>query len=36
MFGILFYFLCLFSQVPGHEIVGIVREVGSGVTKFKV
>jgi D-arabinose 1-dehydrogenase-like Zn-dependent alcohol dehydrogenase len=26
----------LLSQVPGHEIVGIVREVGSGVTKFKV
>ena len=24
------------TQVPGHEIVGIVRGVGSGVTKFKV
>jgi D-arabinose 1-dehydrogenase-like Zn-dependent alcohol dehydrogenase len=22
--------------VPGHEIVGIVTEVGSAVTKFKV
>ena len=26
----------LFPMVPGHEIVGIVSEVGSGVSKFKV
>ena len=26
----------LFPMVPGHEIVGIVSSVGSGVTKFKV
>ena len=26
----------IFPMVPGHEIAGIVREVGSGVTKFKV
>lgn len=26
----------LFPMVPGHEIVGIVREIGSGVTKFSV
>ena len=26
----------LFPMVPGHEIVGIVTEVGSNVTKFKV
>lgn len=26
----------IYPQVPGHEIVGIVREVGSKVTKFKV
>ncbi|WP_329301400.1 NAD(P)-dependent alcohol dehydrogenase [Streptomyces sp. NBC_00659] len=25
-----------FPMVPGHEIAGIVAEVGSGVTKFKV
>ncbi|MFF3413080.1 NAD(P)-dependent alcohol dehydrogenase [Streptomyces sp. NPDC002698] len=25
-----------FPMVPGHEIAGIVEEVGSGVTKFKV
>lgn len=25
-----------FPQVPGHEIVGVVAEVGSGVTKHKV
>jgi hypothetical protein len=28
--------LDLILQVPGHEIVGIVREVESGVKKFKV
>ncbi|MFF1739018.1 NAD(P)-dependent alcohol dehydrogenase [Streptomyces mirabilis] len=26
----------IFPMVPGHEIAGIVSEVGSGVTKFKV
>jgi uncharacterized zinc-type alcohol dehydrogenase-like protein len=26
----------IFPMVPGHEIAGIVAEVGSGVTKFKV
>ena len=26
----------IFPMVPGHEIVGIVSEVGSSVTKFKV
>src|ERR671936_1724079 len=26
----------LFPMVPGHEIAGVVSEVGSGVTKFKV
>ena len=26
----------LFPMVPGHEIVGIVSSVGSGVTQFKV
>ena len=26
----------LFPMVPGHEIVGYVSEIGSGVTKFKV
>lgn len=26
----------LFPMVPGHEIVGIVTEIGSDVTKFKV
>ncbi|MDP1604103.1 MAG: NAD(P)-dependent alcohol dehydrogenase [Legionella sp.] len=26
----------LFPMVPGHEIVGIVREVGNEVTRFKV
>lgn len=26
----------LYPMVPGHEIVGIVREIGSTVTKFKV
>lgn len=26
----------MFPMVPGHEIVGIVSAVGSGVTKFKV
>jgi len=26
----------LFPMVPGHEIVGVVKEVGVGVTKFKV
>jgi uncharacterized zinc-type alcohol dehydrogenase-like protein len=26
----------LFPMVPGHEIVGIVSSVGTGVTKFKV
>ncbi|MCL2464974.1 MAG: NAD(P)-dependent alcohol dehydrogenase [Micrococcales bacterium] len=26
----------IYPLVPGHEIAGIVREVGSGVTKFKV
>lgn len=26
----------LFPMVPGHEIVGIVSEVGEGVSKFKV
>jgi uncharacterized zinc-type alcohol dehydrogenase-like protein len=25
----------IFPMVPGHEIAGIVKEVGSGVTKFK-
>ncbi|MEU6364583.1 NAD(P)-dependent alcohol dehydrogenase [Streptomyces sp. NPDC046931] len=25
----------IFPMVPGHEIAGVVREVGSGVTKFK-
>ena len=25
----------IFPMVPGHEIVGIVSEIGSGVTKFK-
>ena len=25
----------IFSMVPGHEIAGIVKEVGSEVTKFK-
>ncbi len=26
----------IFPMVPGHEIAGVVGEVGSGVTKFKV
>lgn len=26
----------LFPMVPGHEIVGTVREIGTGVTKFSV
>ncbi|MDP9025624.1 MAG: alcohol dehydrogenase catalytic domain-containing protein, partial [Candidatus Eremiobacteraeota bacterium] len=26
----------IFPMVPGHEIAGIVRDIGSGVTKFKV
>jgi uncharacterized zinc-type alcohol dehydrogenase-like protein len=26
----------IFPMVPGHEIAGIVSEIGSGVTKFKV
>ncbi|NEB74056.1 NAD(P)-dependent alcohol dehydrogenase [Streptomyces sp. SID14478] len=26
----------IFPMVPGHEIAGVVSEVGSGVTKFKV
>lgn len=26
----------LFPMVPGHEIVGVVSEIGSSVTKFKV
>ncbi|MFE3907097.1 NAD(P)-dependent alcohol dehydrogenase [Streptomyces sp. NPDC059153] len=26
----------IFPMVPGHEIAGVVAEVGSGVTKFKV
>ena len=26
----------LFPMVPGHEIVGIVTEIGSSVNKFKV
>ncbi|MEA1675116.1 NAD(P)-dependent alcohol dehydrogenase [Nitrospirillum sp. BR 11163] len=26
----------VFPMVPGHEIVGVVTEVGAGVTKFKV
>ena len=26
----------LFPMVPGHEIVGVVSEIGSAVTKFKV
>ena len=26
----------LFPMVPGHEIVGIVSEVGNGTSKFKV
>nr|WP_277934209.1 alcohol dehydrogenase catalytic domain-containing protein [Campylobacter hyointestinalis] len=26
----------VYPQVPGHEIVGIVREIGKNVTKFKV
>lgn len=26
----------LYPMVPGHEIVGIVREVGSGVSKFSI
>jgi len=26
----------LYPMVPGHEIVGVVKEVGSDVTKFKV
>jgi uncharacterized zinc-type alcohol dehydrogenase-like protein len=26
----------IFPLVPGHEIVGIVREIGSAVTKFKL
>ena len=26
----------IFPMVPGHEIVGTVREIGSGVTKFKI
>ncbi|WP_338699924.1 NAD(P)-dependent alcohol dehydrogenase [Streptomyces sp. Q6] len=26
----------LFPMVPGHEIAGVVSEVGSGVTKYKV
>lgn len=26
----------MFPMVPGHEIAGIVREIGSGVTKFSV
>ncbi|GAB2725427.1 NAD(P)-dependent alcohol dehydrogenase [Kitasatospora kifunensis] len=26
----------IFPMVPGHEIAGVVREVGPGVTKFKV
>src|SRR5271167_1137762 len=26
----------MFPMVPGHEIVGIVRSVGSKVTKYKV
>ena len=25
----------IFPMVPGHEIAGIVKEVGSSVTKFK-
>src|SRR5918994_3651436 len=26
----------IFPMVPGHEIAGVVSEVGSGVTKFKI
>jgi len=26
----------IYPMVPGHEIIGIVKEVGSTVTKFKV
>lgn len=26
----------LFPMVPGHEIVGLVKQIGPGVTKFKV
>ena len=26
----------IFPMVPGHEIAGIVSEVGSGVTRYKV
>ncbi|MFD6418333.1 NAD(P)-dependent alcohol dehydrogenase [Streptomyces sp. NPDC060194] len=26
----------IFPMVPGHEIAGVVSEIGSGVTKFKV
>jgi len=28
--------MSLYPMVPGHEITGVVREVGPGVTKFKV
>ena len=26
----------LYPMVPGHEIVGVVSEVGTSVTKFKI
>ena len=26
----------IYPMVPGHEIIGIVKEVGSSVTKFKL
>ena len=30
------WFAGIFPMVPGHEIAGVVTEVGSGVTKYKV
>src|SRR5262245_14614061 len=30
------YGTAIYPMVPGHEITGTVRAVGSGVTKFKV